>query len=102
MADAPWMTIIGLGEDGLDGLSLASRSALEAAHDGALRIRYDRLHKVLAQGNFVLCMCEGYLTGTHTSFYDLYRVSGEKIVEHWDTIEAIAPRSEWKNTNGKF
>ena len=31
MADAPWMTIIGLGEDGLDGLSLASRSALEAA-----------------------------------------------------------------------
>ena len=31
MADAPWMTIIGLGEDGPDGLPLASRSALEAA-----------------------------------------------------------------------
>ena len=80
----------------------ALRSALEAPHDGDIRIRYDRLHKVLAEGNFVLCMCEGYLTGTHTSFYDLYRVSGGKIVEHWDTVEAIAPRSDWKNTNGKF
>ncbi|MEO1613132.1 MAG: hypothetical protein AAFU55_12385, partial [Pseudomonadota bacterium] len=27
----PWLTIVGLGEDGLDGLSAASRDALEAA-----------------------------------------------------------------------
>ena len=25
-----------------------------------------------------------------------------KVVEHWDTIESVAPRSEWKNKNGKF
>ncbi|MGO6986349.1 hypothetical protein [Rhizobium leguminosarum] len=25
-----------------------------------------------------------------------------KIVEHWDTIEAIPAQSEWKNQNGKF
>ena len=25
-----------------------------------------------------------------------------KVVEHWDTTEKIAPRSEWKNDNGKF
>ncbi|MEJ6392829.1 precorrin-6y C5,15-methyltransferase (decarboxylating) subunit CbiE [Gymnodinialimonas sp. 2305UL16-5] len=31
MADAPWLIIIGLGEDGADGLSPASRAALEAA-----------------------------------------------------------------------
>ncbi|MCY4304270.1 MAG: precorrin-6y C5,15-methyltransferase (decarboxylating) subunit CbiE [Aestuariivita sp.] len=31
MANDPWLTIIGLGEDGLDGLSLASRLALEKA-----------------------------------------------------------------------
>jgi len=24
------------------------------------------------------------------------------LVEHWDTIEAIPARSEWKNDNGKF
>jgi predicted SnoaL-like aldol condensation-catalyzing enzyme len=32
----------------------------------------------------------------------LFRVEGGKIAEHWDTIEAIAPRAEWRNDNGKF
>ncbi|TDE34383.1 precorrin-6y C5,15-methyltransferase (decarboxylating) subunit CbiE [Antarcticimicrobium sediminis] len=31
MSEAPWLTIIGLGEDGPEGLCAASRSALEAA-----------------------------------------------------------------------
>ena len=31
MADAPWLTIIGIGEDGPDGLSLAARQALAQA-----------------------------------------------------------------------
>ncbi|MET3723065.1 precorrin-6y C5,15-methyltransferase (decarboxylating) subunit CbiE [Sphingomonas trueperi] len=31
MADLPWLTIIGLGEDGADGLSAAARAALEKA-----------------------------------------------------------------------
>ncbi|MCV6586914.1 MAG: nuclear transport factor 2 family protein [Marinibacterium sp.] len=63
---------------------------------------YDRLHRVLAEGNFVLSLCEGQRRGVHTSFYDLYRLSDGRIVEHWDTIEPIAPRDEWLNDNGKF
>lgn len=31
MADAPWLTIVGVGEDGLAGLSAASQAALEKA-----------------------------------------------------------------------
>ncbi|MBW4709105.1 precorrin-6y C5,15-methyltransferase (decarboxylating) subunit CbiE [Roseobacter sp. YSTF-M11] len=31
MSEAPWLTIVGLGEDGLKGLGPASRSALESA-----------------------------------------------------------------------
>ena len=80
----------------------ALRAALMATDGDDFAIRYDTLHKVLAEGNFVLSMCEGARSGVHTSFYDLFRVSDGKIVEHWDTIEAIAPRSEWKNENGKF
>ena len=38
----------------------------------------------------------------HTAFYDLYRAQDGKLVEHWDTIEAVPPKSEWKNCNGKF
>ena len=50
----------------------------------------------------MLCASEGYRDGEHCAFYDLFRLDRGKIVEHWDTIEAIAPRSEWKNENGKF
>lgn len=80
----------------------AFRSALKATENGALRIQYHHLHRVLAEGNFVLCMSEGSKDGVHSSFYDLFRVANGLIVEHWETIEAIAPRSEWKNDNGKF
>ncbi len=84
-----------------DGLP-ALRPALEATSDTGLAIQYDRTHRVLAEGNFVLAVSEGSLGGVHSSFYDLFRVAEGKIVEHWDTIEAIPPRSEWKNDNGKF
>lgn len=80
----------------------AFRTALETTVNGKFRYRYDKIHRVLADGNFVLCMSEGWKDGEHSSFYDLYRVAEGKIVEHWDTIETIAPRSEWKNRNGKF
>jgi predicted SnoaL-like aldol condensation-catalyzing enzyme len=65
-------------------------------------IRYERLHRVLTEGNFVLTVCEGALEDKHTSFYDLFRVAEGRLVEHWDTTETIPPRSQWKNNNGKF
>ena len=83
-----------------DGLS-ALRAALTASTNGNT-IEYDRVHRLLAEGSFVLSVCEGSLRGVHSSFYDLYRVANSKIVEHWDTTEAIPPRTEWKNDNGKF
>jgi len=65
-------------------------------------MRYTRVHRVLGEGNFVLAMSEGTFGGNPTSFYDLFRVENGKIAEHWDTIETIPPKSEWKNANGKF
>lgn len=70
--------------------------------DGTFNLIYEHLHRVLAEGNFVLTMSEGYKFGLQTAFYDLYRVSNGKIVEHWNTVSTIPPRSEWKNSNGKF
>jgi predicted SnoaL-like aldol condensation-catalyzing enzyme len=85
-------------EDGIAAL----RSALELENQGGRRIDYQRIHRVLAEGSFVLCVSEGNYGGAHTAFYDLFRLANGKVVEHWDTTETIAPRSKWKNDNGKF
>lgn len=84
--------------DGIDAL----KSMLEQAGPSGRAIDYRQLHRVLAQGNFVLSVCEGERNGEHSAFYDLYRIASGKIVEHWDTTEKIAPKSEWRNQNGKF
>lgn len=85
-----------------DDLS-ALRSALfeSAIHQGTT-IKYDSMHRILAEGNFVLTVSEGSVNGVHSSFFDLFRVADGKLVEHWDTTESVPPRSEWKNDNGKF
>lgn len=84
--------------DKLSGLG----AALQAMAKQGLTMKYDTVHKVLGQGNFVLTMSEGQFAGRHVAFYDLFRVQGGKIAEHWDTIEEIPERAAWKNANGKF
>jgi len=85
-----------------DDLS-ALRSALsDPAFNAGITIKYDRMHRILAEGNFVLTVSEGSVNEVHSSFFDLFRVAHGKLVEHWDTTEAVPPRSEWKNDNGKF
>ena len=84
--------------DGLSGLG----AALQALAQAGIALKYDRVHMVLGEGNFVLVASEGTFGGKHVAFYDLFRVQNGKIAEHWDTIEAIPARSEWKNDNGKF
>jgi predicted SnoaL-like aldol condensation-catalyzing enzyme len=65
-------------------------------------MKYDKVHRVLGEGEFVLAISEGSFAGKPTAFYDLFRVEEGKIAEHWDVIEPIAPRDQWKNANGKF
>jgi len=75
---------------------------LAMLHASLSQIKYDKNHRILAEGCFVLSVSEGFTDGVHSSFFDLFRIENGKIVEHWDTTEAIPPRSEWKNDNGKF
>jgi len=75
---------------------------LEVPENGQRRVNYQQLHRVLAEGNFVLCVSEGYFGEDHSAFYDLFRVEEGKLAEHWGTTEKIAPKNEWKNDNGKF
>jgi predicted SnoaL-like aldol condensation-catalyzing enzyme len=84
--------------DNLTGLF----AGLQALAKQGLAVKYERVHKILGEGNFVLVVSEGSFGGKPSAYYDLYRIQAGKIAEHWDTIEAIPPRAEWKNSNGKF
>lgn len=85
--------------DGLEGFGAAMKYFAE----NGLVMEYTQLHKVLGQGNFVLTLSEGkFGKGELTAFYDLFRLENGQIVEHWDVISPIPPKSDWKNTNGKF
>lgn len=84
--------------DGLSGLG----TALAALAEQGVQMIYDKVHMVLAQGNYVLAVSEGTFGGAPTSYYDLWRVENGKIAEHWDVMETIADPSAWQNQNGKF
>lgn len=85
-------------KDGLSGLG----EAIEALTKAGMPMRYDKHHITLGEGNFVLTVSEGEFMKKQVSFYDLFRIEGGKIVEHWDAIEEIPAKEMWKNQNGKF
>ena len=85
-----------------DNLVTLKKYLSNTDNDDSVSLEYKACHRILAEGNFVLSVCEGYVNQTPSSFFDLYRLKNGMIVEHWDTTEAIPPRSVWKNNNGKF
>ena len=78
--------------DGLEGVG----TLLKQLPPNSAKVKTVR---VFRDGDFVF---------THTDFFgpkvgfDVFRFEDGKVVEHWDAIEAIPPKSEWKNDNGKF
>jgi predicted SnoaL-like aldol condensation-catalyzing enzyme len=88
----PWVA------DTIPGL-IAGLQALAAKGRAVV---YKSVHKILGEGDFVLVVNEATFGEVPTGIYDLYRIENGKIAEHWDTLEAIPPRGEWKNSNGKF
>ncbi len=84
--------------DGLSGLG----AALVALAEQGIQMIYNKTHYVLADGNYGLAVSEGTFGGTPTTYYDLFRVEGGKIAEHWDVMETLAAEDTWQNQNGKF
>ena len=70
---------------------------------GAPAARYLRMHRTLAEGNFVLVQGEGRIGDEQVlEVYDLFRLHEGKIVEQWDLLQPLAPRDQWANLNGPF
>lgn len=83
--------------DNLSGI-VAAVEALTAQNS---MFQYTKVHKVLGEGNFVLTVSEGQWNGTTNAFYDLFRMEGGMMVEHWDVIQPV-PTEGLANTNGMF
>lgn len=84
--------------DGLSGLG----AALKALAEAGIAMIYDKVHMVLACGDYALGVSEGTFGGKPTTYYDLWRVENGKIAEHWDIMEEVLPKDKWANQNGKF
>jgi len=84
--------------DGLSGLN----EGLQAMAKAGVKMKITKLHKVLGEGNFVLTVSAGNISGSPTAFYDLFRVDKGKIAEHWDVISPVLAPEKAANKNGKF
>ncbi len=61
---------------------------------------YLKLHRIVAEGNFVFTLCEGAHLGRTFALYDLYRLAERRIVEHWDVVSDLS--TALANSNGFF
>lgn len=87
--------------DGIAGLGAAA-SARTAQ---GLAMKYDQLHRIVAEGEFVYTLASGTLGGSPYAFHDLFRVDGSGagggyIAEHWDVMTPVPRRLP--HDNGMF
>lgn len=78
---------IAAGQDGL--------RAWSASEDAG---RYEFLFNLMGQGDFVMTYSKRVVRGEDVAVFDVYRVSGGKIVEHWMNEEVIGPQESWGNS----
>lgn len=84
--------------DGLDGFG-AFMGQLAAQ---GISMKYNEIHFAIAEGNFVLTASDGSFGGKPQAFYDLFRLDGGLIVEHWDVIMDMPTADALYNDSGKF
>jgi predicted SnoaL-like aldol condensation-catalyzing enzyme len=80
-------------EDGVTGLGAAIQS-------GVWEAVVERVHRIVAEGEFVFTQGEGQLHGKPTAFYDIFRVERGKLAEHWDVV--FPKPAQLRHQNGLF
>ncbi len=57
-------------------------------------IDYEVLHRTVSDGNYVFTLSEGSIGGVPYALYDLFRLDGGMIVEHWDSSRIVPATTE--------
>lgn len=82
--------------------STPMREFLEKLRDDKTPLIYHKIHRTVAQGQFVLTHSEGEFNGERTSYFELWRVKNGKIVELWDAISSVPSDEEALHDYGIF
>lgn len=83
-------------ENGAAGL----QAYLQKFQDRGIKFTYQKIHHVLAEGNFVVVLSESLILSQTYAAYDIFRVAEGKIVEQWNANEAVPRRM--RHENGMF
>ena len=65
-------------------------------------LEYDRIHRTVADGQFVLTHSEGRIAGARHAYFELWRVEDGKLVEMWDAILPVPEDDEARHRHGIF
>lgn len=65
------------------------------------KVNYQKVHRMIGQGNFVVLFSEVQKDGGNWAFFDIFRLADGKLVELWNVTEQIGPPETWNNS-GKF
>ncbi len=83
--------------DGLDALL----ELIAAGRASGQTLHYERVHRLIGQGNFVAALSHQVWAGIDYAAFDLFRLEDGLIVEHWDAVEPL-PSGEDLVNSGKF
>ena len=79
----------------------AGNGSATAWKQQAMARKYNNVFQLIGQGNFVMIYGQVGRGDEDWAEFDLFRLNGGKIVEHWQNGEIIPPSEEW-NHSGKF
>ncbi|HBL65024.1 MAG TPA: polyketide cyclase [Achromobacter sp.] len=65
-------------------------------------LQYSRIHRCVAEGDFVLTHSEGSIAGQRHAYFELWRVQDGKVVELWDAIAPVPDDSQALHRHGIF
>lgn len=66
------------------------------------KLEYDRIHRTVADGQFVLTHSEGSIGGVRHAYFELWRVENGVLAEMWDAILPVPKDNEAKHPYGIF
>lgn len=77
-------------------------SFLTAIRDEGHGLEYKKVHRTVAEGQFVLTQSEGAIAGKRHAYFELWRVEKGKVAELWDAIAEVPEDHEAVHQHGIF